>query len=609
MGELYSEDLLLSVRQPGQYVGGEVNAIVKDHRDVRLTIALCYPDTYSVGMSHLGLQILYSMWNGRSDVAAERCFAPRIDMEHELRRRRTPLRSLETHTPLHEFDVLAVSLQHEMTYTNLLTVLDLGGVPLLASEREDDDPLVIAGGPGALAPEPLADFVDAFAVGDGEPLAGPLADALIATAGLDRGERLAAIARGVDHVYVPALYDVRYGQDGRLLAIETNRPGVPARVSAAVVEDLDAAPCPTHPVVPLVGTVHDRVSLEIMRGCTRGCRFCHAGMTKRPLRWRTTETLLAHARAAIASTGYGEIGLTSLSSSDHPELARLLAAFSHEFTPQNISVNVPSLRVNEQLRELPKVLKHVRKSGLTIAPEAAIESVRRSANKMIADDDLFAGVRAAYEHGWQRIKLYFMIGLPGDSDEHGRRIPELAYELSQLRKETGRGPGKVVVSVASFVPKPHTPFQWEPMAAPDVLRRRQEIIKQATRSRRIRLRFHDVERSMIEAVFARGDRRLGTVLLAAWRHAARMDAWGESLDTDAWHRAFAQADFDPVEQFALRTRDPDELLPWSMIDVGVRREFLLRERERSREREWTPDCRRAGCLGCGLHQVGRCAPE
>ncbi|MFO7900384.1 MAG: TIGR03960 family B12-binding radical SAM protein [Planctomycetota bacterium] len=606
MSELYPEDLLLSVRQPGQYVGGEVNAIVKDHRDVRLTIALCYPDTYSVGMSHLGLQILYAIWNERADVAAERCFAPRADMEEELRRRGSPLRSLETHTPLHEFDVLAVSLQHEMTYTNLLAVLDLGGVPLLASERGDDDPLVIAGGPGALAPEPLADFVDVFAVGDGEPVAGPLADALIATADLDRQERLAAIARGVDHVYVPALYGVRYGRDGRLLAIETNRPGVPPKVRAAVAEDLNEAPYPTRPIVPLVGTVHDRVSLEIMRGCTRGCRFCHAGMTKRPLRWRTTETLLAHAREAIASTGYAEIGLTSLSSSDHPELGRLLAAFSDEFTPQNVSVNVPSLRVNEQLRELPKMLKHVRKSGLTIAPEAANESVRRSANKMIADDDLFAGVRAAYEHGWQRIKLYFMIGLPGDSDEHARRIPELAYELSQLRKETGKSPAKVVVSVASFVPKPHTPFQWEPMAAPDVLRRRQEIIKHATRSRRIRLRFHDVERSTIEAIFARGDRRLGKVLLAAWRHGARMDAWGESLNTEAWRRAFDEADFDPVEEFALRARDPDELLPWSMIDVGVRREYLLKERERARAQEWTADCRQAGCLGCGACRMAEC---
>lgn len=606
MGELYPHDILLAVRQPGQYVGGEVNAIVKDHAETALTIALCYPDTYAVGMSHLGLHILYAMWNGRDDVAADRCFAPEPDMEVELRKRGCPLRSLETHTPLREFDVVAFSLQHEMTYTNILTVLELSGIPLLASERTDDDPLVIAGGPGALSPEPLADFIDIFAVGDGEPIAHPLADALIATAGMPRDERLAELGRSVEHIYVPSLYRVRYADDGRLLSIETTCAGAPARVRAAVVADLDAAPYPTRPVVPLVGTVHDRVSLEIMRGCTRGCRYCHAGMTKRPVRWRTTETLLAQAREAVASTGYGEIGLTSLSSSDHPELARLLSAFSDEFTPQNVSINIPSLRVNDQLRELPKVLKQVRKSGLTIAPEAATESVRRAANKMITDEDLFAGVRAAYEHGWRRVKLYFMIGLPGETDEDAERIPGLAYELSQLRKETGKGPAEVNVSVASFVPKPHTPFQWEPMAPPETLRRRQEIIKQAARSRKVRLRFHDIERSVIEAVFARGDRRLGEVLLSAWYHGAQMDAWGESLDHDAWRRAFDEAEFDPVEQFALRRRDPDELLPWSMIDVGVRREFLVAERERARAGEWTPDCRRAGCLGCGIRESAHC---
>jgi len=579
MSDLYSDAILLSVQQPGQYVGGERNAIVKEHRSVRLTFALIYPDLYTVGMSHLGLQILYAMLNARADVAAERAFAPWPDMEARLRAEGVPLKSLETHTPLSEFDALGISLQHEMTYTNLLTVLDLGGVPLLASERGDDDPLVIGGGPGALAPEPLADFFDLFVVGDGEPVLDALADALIATQGMPRRERIVAIARQVPAIYAPSLYDITFRPDGTLLAISTNAPSVPPVVRQASVDNLDAAPYPTEPIVPLIGTIHDRVSLEIMRGCTRGCRFCHAGMTKRPVRFRTVNTLLEQARRAIASTGYDEINLTSLSSSDYPDLAGLLEAFTAEFTPRHISLGIPSLRVNEQLRELPKYLKNVRKSGLTIAPEAATEAVRRSANKMITDTDLFEGVRAAYENGWRKVKLYFMIGLPGAGDEDAERIPELAYELSELRRRVGKGAAEVTVAVASFVPKPHTPFQWEPMAAPEVLYERQEII---------------------EGVFARGDRRLGRVLLEAWRNGARMDAWDEQFNADIWKQAFEAADFDPVAELALRERDIDELLPWAMIDVGVTREFLLKERERSRALDWTPDCRIEGCTGCGV---------
>jgi len=599
MGELYPDHILVSVTQPGQYVGGERNAVVKDHAGVKLTFALAYPDTYTVGMSHLGLQILYAMLNARGDVAAERAFAPWPDMENELRAAGEPLRSLETHTPLAEFDVIGFSLQHEMTYTNILTRLDLAGVPLLAAERGDNDPVVIAGGPGALAPEPLADFIDIFVAGDGEPVIGPLAGALIETNGMRRDERLAALARGVPSLYVPAMYGVTYGEQGRLIAMSTLAPGVPPRIRQAAVKDFDAAPYPARPVVPLIGTVHERVTLEIMRGCTRGCRFCNAGMTKRPVRCRSVDTLLEQAREAIAATGYDEISLTSLSSSDHPDLPALLETFAAEFGPRHISIGVPSLRVNEQLRELPKYIKNVRKSGLTLAPEAATEAARRAANKMITDDDLFEGVRAAYEHGWAKVKLYFMIGLPGETDDDAAAIPRLAQELSLLRKKMGKGAGFINVAVASFVPKPHTPFQWEPMAPPELLHARQELIKYSTKSRKIKLKFHDVERSVIEGAFARGDRRLGKVLLAAWQNGARMDAWGEQFNIGAWNQAFDEAGFDPVAEFALRERGLGELLPWSMIDVGVRREFLLEERRRSLAREWTPDCRTAGCIGCG----------
>ncbi len=608
MGELYPDSLLLSVKQPGQYVGGELNAVVKDHAAVKLTFALAYPDTYAVGMSHLGLQILYAMLNARPDVAAERVFAPWPDMENELRAARTPLLSLETHTPLSRFDAVGFSLQHEMTYTNLLTMLELGGIPLLAAKRRDNDPIVVAGGPGALQPEPLADFIDLFVIGDGEPVIGKLADALIATKGMRRDDRLAALARGVPNVYVPALYD-RYGisdraSGGGLLAVSPRAPGILAAVRAAVVADFESAPYPAAPIVPMISTIHERISLEIMRGCTRGCRFCHAGMTKRPVRRRSIETLLDQARKAVAATGYDEISLASLSSSDYPHLPRLLDAFTREFAPRHISVSIPSLRVNEQLRDLPKYIKNVRKSGLTIAPEAATEAVRRAANKMITDEDLFAGVRAAYENGWMKIKLYFMIGLPGETDRDAARIAELADELSDLRREAGKPPGYVNVTISSFIPKPHTPFQWEPMARPEVLRERQDIVKRAARSRKVSLKFHDVERSLIEGVFARGDRRLGKVLLDAWRNGARMDAWDEMFDAAHWDKAFAAAGFDPIEEFALRPRDVDELLPWSMIDMGIRREFLLEERRKSLAGEWTPDCRTAGCLSCGV-----CAAE
>ena len=600
MGELYPDWLLMSVTQPGQYVGGELNAVVKDRGSVKLTFALAYPDLYTVGMSHLGLQILYFMLNARDDVAAERVFAPRPDMEKELREARLPLLSLETHAPLREFDAVGFSLQHEMTYTNVLTMLDLGGIPLRAADRRNGDPVVIAGGPGALAPEPLADFVDLFVIGDGEPVIGPLADALIGTKGMGREERLAAIARGVPHVYAPGLYDVGYRESGGLLAFSARAPGLPAAVRSAAVRDLDAAPYPVAPVVPLISTVHERISLEVMRGCTHGCRFCHAGMTKRPLRRRSVETLLDQAKKAIAATGYDEISLASLSTSDYPELPRLLEAFSQEFTPRHVSLSVPSLRVNEQLRDLPKYMRGVRKSGLTIAPEAATEAVRRVANKMITDEDLFAGIRAAYESGWMKIKLYFMIGLPGERDEDVARIGGLADELSELRRDTGKPPGYVNVTVSSFVPKPHTPFQWEPMAGAEVLAARQEIVRRSSRSRKVALKFHRIDTSVIEGVFARGDRRLGNVLLTAWRNGVRMDAWDECFNADAWRRAFEEAGFDPVSEFATRTRDVDELLPWSMVDVGVRREFLLEERRRSLAGEWTADCRDAGCVGCGV---------
>jgi radical SAM superfamily enzyme YgiQ (UPF0313 family) len=391
-----------------------------------------------------------------------------------------------------------------------------------------------------------------------------------------------------------------YSDCGRLIAISPRTAGIPHTVRAAVVDDFDATPFPSRPIVPLIGTVHERISLEIMRGCTRGCRFCHAGITRRPVRWRSVETLLRQAREAIDATGYDQIGLTSLSSSDHPDLPRMLDAFAAEFGPEQVSLSVPSLRVNEQLGDLPRHVAGVRKSGLTIAPEAATEPARRAMNKMITDEDLFAGVRAAFESGWRLVKLYFMIGLPGETDEDAVHIADLAQRLSAVRTKLGKGPGLINVSVASFVPKPHTPFQWEAMATPELLLHRQKLIRQNKTYRQVKVRFHDVERSVIEAVFARGGRRLGSVLLDAWRRGARMDSWDEQFNLAAWHAAFEAAPFDPVAEIARREHDVDELLPWSMIDCGVSRRFLLAERDKARRLEWTEDCRLAGCTGCGV---------
>jgi radical SAM family uncharacterized protein len=604
-----TEKVLRLVETPGQYIGRETNIVVKDHGAVDVKVLLAFPDTYALGMSHLGLHILYAILNAHPKIAAERAYAPWPDMAAKMRAEKVPLYSLETFTPARDFDIVGFSLQYEMGYTNVLEMLDLAGIPLLASERGPGDPLVIAGGPCVFSPEPMADFIDLFVIGDGEEVLLSLVEAyrdLKAGGASSRQQMIAGLVAQVDNLrnkkvpglYAPSLYEDHYKPDGTLEFLRPIKAGAPAVVEAARVADLNLAAFPSAPLVPLVQAIHERIALEIMRGCTQGCRFCQAGMTKRPTRLRSPETLFEQARKAYAATGHSEISLTSLSTSDYPELSELLGRLSREFTPKGVSLSVPSLRVGEQLSALPEALSEVRKSGLTIAPEAARQDLRRVINKNIADDELFNGVIAAYEAGWQLVKLYFMVGLPTETDEDVEAIPALAYKVSNLRKTLGKPPASVNVAVAPFVPKSHTPFQWEAMATIERLREIDRRLKEKMRRGRVRLKMHRVERSFLEGVFSRGDRRLGRVLLAAWRKGCRFDAWDEHFRFAAWQEAFQEAGLDPAF-YANRRRGDDETLPWSHISCGVSVDFLREERERAYRREVTLDCRLHGCRACG----------
>jgi radical SAM family uncharacterized protein len=562
---------------PGQYIGGEWNASVKDHGQVEVTFALCFPDTYALGMSHLGLQIIYHVLNARPDIACERCFARRVDMEEELRQRRIPLITLETGTPLGEFDIVGFSLQYEMTYTNVLNMLELAGIPVLACQRQEDDPVIIAGGQGAFAPEPLADFIDLFVVGDGEEEVLRLVDRYKELKGsCSRAELIKALADSSCALYAPAYYDVRLDQEGMVSEIEA-MSGMPMPVKAAVVSNLDEAAFPTYPIVPNVEAGHDRITLEIMRGCPHRCRFCQARVIKHPLRTRSVDKLLELAEASYRNTGHSEISLLSLSSSDYPRLNELLEAMTERFSRRRVSISVPSLRIDESLSPIPRLVASVRKSGLTLAPETGGQRLRSVIGKEVSNEHLFEAVKEAYKQGWSLVKLYFMIGLPGEADEDIEAMIELVHQVSHLRREVAGGPGRVNVAVAPFVPKAHTPFQWEPLAGREYLEDVVGRIKRSVRTRSIRVRVHSRERSFLEAVFSRGDRRLGKVLLEARKLGCRLDGWDEHFSFDRWIAAFEQAGVDP-NFYVYRPRAEDETFPWDMIATGISKELLWKER-------------------------------
>lgn len=593
------------VSKPARYTGNEVNSVKKNRAGIKATIALALPDVYEVGMSNLGLKILYQILNDRPDTAAERVYAPWVDMEAQMRANDIPLYTLESFTPVKEFDMIGFSLQYELIYSNVLNMLDLAGVPLLTAERTDRHPFVVGGGPCAYNAEPVADFFDLFVLGEGEEVIEELVAALIVwkEAGCPGGRPgFLRQAAGIEGIYVPAFYHVTYREDGTIDAVVPNCSAARPVITKRVVKDLNQVKFATKPVVPYLDIVHDRIMLELFRGCTRGCRFCQAGVLYRPVRERTPETLLEIARQLVENTGYNEISLTSLSSADYSCLHPIVSELIGRFSDKGVSVSLPSLRIDSFSVELAQEVQQVRKSGLTFAPEAGTQRLRDVINKGVTEENLETAVGAAFRQGWSTVKLYFMIGLPTETDEDVLGIADLAYKVLNLYKEIkGRRGAKVTVSVSSFVPKPHTAFQWFGQTEMAELERKQQLLKTRLRDRSISFNYHDASTSFLEGVFSRGDRRLAQVLLTAWQNGVKFDGWSEHFKYDVWMDAFARCGIDP-HFYANRDRDQDEILPWQHLSSGVHPEFLAKEYNNAIQAGYTPDCRRDSCSACGVCQ-------
>ncbi len=581
LAQRVSKDLLPYVRQPAQYIGGEVNQLVHpgDWERAEVKVAIAFPDAYTIGMSHLGCQILYWLCNHTPDVCAERVYAPWLDAEKIMRARHIPLFTWDTRQPVSAADILAISLQYELCFTTVLNMLDLAGVPLRAAERTDKHPLVIAGGPQADNPEPLAEFLDLVVIGDGEHSLAGILDAMkqYKREGVPRREMIPLLAQRFPWIYAPNLYDVRYHQDGTIAGLIPKVDGLPVRIARCQTPDFEDAPVPLRPLVPWLETVHDRTTIEIMRGCPQVCRFCHAGYTKRPLRYRSVDRVVDIAEQANQATGHDEIGLLSLSTADYPHLRELADRLNQRFAPQMVSLSFPSLRIDKMLQDIPWMTSRVRKSGITIAVEAARDDLRRAIRKKVTDGDLIEGVREVYKAGWRRVKLYFMAGFPGERDEDITGIWELSRAVSKERQKLGKAPAHVTASVGWLVPKPFTPLQWAAQPRKEYfldVRRRLMDLKRGQRSA-VKIQTHRVETSILEAVFARGDRRLGPVIHEAWKRGARFDGWTETFDDSIWQDAYSATGIDP-DWYAHRARSFDEILPWDHIDLRVGRAYLER---------------------------------
>ena len=607
------DEILLSVQKPARYLGNEANAVYKDPGKVDIRFAMCFPDVYEVGMSHLGIQILYDMFNRREDTWCERVYSPWLDLDKILRERKIPLFALESQDPIRDMDFLGITLQFELCYTNVLQVLDLSGIPLRACDRDESVPIVIGGGPCSYNPEPMAEFFDMFYIGEGEVVYDQLLDLYksMKAAGKSRREFLIAAACQVPGIYVPSLYEVSYKPDGTIASFAPTVPGVPARVVKQVVKDLDEAPYPLHQLVPFIQITQDRAVVEIQRGCIRGCRFCQAGMIYRPNRERSYDLLKHYTDALIDNTGFDDFTLSSLSSSDYTCIKELVNYIVDTYGPRGTQLQLPSLRIDSFSLDVMARLQDARRGNLTFAPEAGSQRLRDVINKGLTEEEILFGAREAFRGGWKKVKLYFMLGLPTETPEDRREIAELANKIAvayfqEVPKEKRNGRCDITVSTSFFVPKPFTPFQWAPMYTPEQYLEFASTVYDGIQSvlnrRSIWYKYHEADGTVLEGFLARGDRRCSAVILEAYRLGAMYDAWIETWDYSRWLTACANMGVD-MDFFALRERSLDEILPWDFIDIGVTKNFMIREWQRAQEGVLTPNCREQ-CSGCGAGRFG-----
>ena len=601
---ILSDHILKQVDKPARYIGGEVNSYNKEVETIDIHFAFAFPDVYEVAMSHLGMQILYHFMNRREDTFCERVFSPWIDMEKVMRENNIPLFSLESHTPIKNFDFLGFTLQYEMSYTNILNMLNLAGIPIFSKDRTEEDPLIVAGGPCAYNPETLAPFVDFFYIGEGEYCYDVIFDLYkeYKKEGRTREAFLEALL-DIEGIYVPCFYEEIYNEDGTLKEKKALHPKAKEKIRKVVIEDVDQVFYPDKQVIPWIQAVHDRVTLEMFRGCLRGCRFCQAGMIYRPVREKSKDVLISHAKKLIASTGYDEISLASLSTSDYKDLEPFTEELIELCTEQCVNISLPSMRVDAFSVDLMQKVQEVRKSSLTFAPEAGTQRMRDVINKNITEDEILRGCDLAFNGGWNRVKLYFMLGLPTETVEDVEGIAELAEQVVhtyyQVEKSKRQGGVQLVVSTSCFVPKPFTPFQWHPQDTAEAFMEKHMILKRAIKSRQIKYNHHDAKTSVIEAVIARGDRRVAGLIYEAYRLGCTYDSWSEHFNDQKWAEAAQNIGLD-MSFYTTRERSYEEVFPWDHIDIGVTKNFLIRESKKSKEEKTTPQCREK-CSGCGAN--------
>ena len=600
------EKLLLNVKTPSRYIGGELNSVVKDKNKVDMRFAFCFPDTYEIGMSHLGMKILYSLTNERENFWCERVFAPDVDFEKLMRENDIPLYGLESLEPIKDFDFIGFTIQYEMCYTNILNMLDLAGVPVKAKDRTALSPIVIGGGPCVCNPEPIAEFFDMFILGEGEEVNLEVYDLYVEMKkkGASKKEFLEAAAK-IEGVYVPAFYDVAYEDDGRVKSFTPNTPNASSTIKKRIIKDMSRVYYPDKFVVPYCEIVHDRAIVEVLRGCIRGCRFCQAGYIYRPLREKNTGVICNETKSLCESTGYEEVSLSSLSTSDHSDIENMLVKLSNYTEEEKINLSLPSMRIDRFSKELMDQIQKVRKSGLTFAPEAGTQRLRDVINKNITEDEIFRACKLAFDGGYTAVKLYFMLGLPTETDDDIRGIAELAKKICDLFYQNPNRPRgrhiQISISCATFVPKPFTPFEFEPQATEEEIKHKQEVLLDATRgNRNVSVSWSKYRVSVLEAVLARGDRRISSVIYDAWKSGCKFDSWDEYYNYNAWCEAFGKNGLD-MNFYACRKREYDEFFPWDCFDYYVTKQFLIRENKTAHEAVTTPNCREK-CAGCGVNR-------